>query len=542
MTSPQLPSTALLTFERQGSKLQLNHAQLEAWFAHVAADQQHHSLAKQAQSSPDVANRLLSQFGIKSARDVIAFLQSPAGLIAQTILHRKVAEIIAMQEHITHQHHLKLARHRAIAFLILGLLHKKEEIQLKRLFAAIQKKIDEKLHSESKQQVTTPTPKLLILPLLEEHFNHYDAARESLQNELKIGERLAATLESEWLEFEKMVFLFHNEYAIYDHFLDDIHSIYTDKALDATLIEQKLSVLTDNYNQELQAINQLTETADMNDEPTLLIRLQENEARKLQIATLRNVQEAIPSDKKIIQKEGKCYLLPVSQSITDLSLEAQEGAHQAYLSLKPRLEATRSLVENARTLENARYAEQNASLSARTGLVQQEIRQFANQLTKIQASIAQVSILIDQARNQEQQTTPTLTLTPTSTRGPSPTPKFKAKHTSPPAASMSSYASCIYRLELCKLRNNPELQHNLSPQSLTNLNNKAPTLQQRTAAQQQLRPGVPMSALIAATILRYNDGALAQQMKTLNPNLSLYHSSHQLLTPFNTNPNKLKPS
>ena len=501
----------------------LSDTQLETWFEDIVNHSRYSST-----TTPDKINRLLHLFGIQSARDVIAYLQSPAGLITQTLLRKKITEMITLQNNTRQQHTRILAHQRALAFLILGLLHKKEARQLKQLFELIQKQIDHELNDDTSSK--KPEHKTdLTQPMLEEYLNYYHAAVESIQHELNHRESLSKHLESEWLDFEKMILMFNDEYALFNQFMDEMHSTYTEQAWDAVFAHEQITRLTAHGQRELGAIQSILESGLPYDESALLLRLQENEARKLQLAVLHDFQDAVPSNKKIIQKDGKCYLLPVNLPITALSISAKEEAHQAYLHLKPRLNATQLKLETAHALEQEQHTKQRASLTDRSELLQQELRQLTLQHAQLQASIATVSTLLDQARK-----TPTPTLTPS----PKPTPATTSK---PKPTASSSYASCIFRLELCKLRNNPTQSNSLSPQSLANLNNTTPipalTQQQQTAtAQLKITPGAPCSPLITRAILRYNNGLIAQQLHTFNPNQPIYQSP----TPFNMQP-KLKP-
>lgn len=87
-------------------------------------------------------------------------------------------------------------------------------------------------------------------------------------------------------------------------------------------------------------------------------------------------------------------------------------------------------------------------------------------------------------------------------------PQVTAKRITP----ASSYASCLYRLELRKIKQTPE------PRPLP-LNQENPAQPTRQPAHNPLhiRPGVALPLLLMQAILRLNNGALAQQLETINP-------------------------
>jgi hypothetical protein len=496
-------------------------SQLEQWFEHVAAPRARHSNTES--SSPLMKNQLLSQFGIHSSLDVIAFLKSPAGLIAQALFNEKISEIIAMQNNSLRLSQKALAQHRALAFYLLGLLHKREEAK-KHLLMLIHQQNEILLQNLSKK-VTPITANQQKIAMLEDYFHHYQEARKSLEEQLHVGELLSQKLEEEWLAYEQMIFIFQAEQTCFDRGIKDFHTWFSNE-MDHAQLEEKLTDLMSVIQWEQEKIDESLAMPHILDEPALLIRLQENEARKLQLAFGHDYQNALPISKKIIIKEGKHYLIPANQTFANLSVEAKDEAHQAYASLKPRFQATQSLVNSSRKREQERHVSENAMLSARSDLLQQDVTRIANQLNEVQASIAFVTSLIKDARAEEQLSRPTPKLVPSSTPTPKPMPTVKPK-SQPSAATPSAHPSCIYRLEMCRLRNNPQQRHPLTQVSLNNLNSA-------TAPQQQVKTGVPMSPMLAQALFRYNNGIIAQQMRAISP----IHSPN--LLPVNT-PFSLKP-
>jgi hypothetical protein len=512
------PSSQALTFSHQGKTLTLHRSQLDNWFIQTLT--RHKQPTSNATTN---VNQILSQFGIKSSHDMLLFLQSPTGLAKQSTLKKAFAEIIALEKNALFQNQQLLARHRAIAFFILGMMHNKVKAKEYQQHIVMQEQLNKKLHKQSTPaQTSTSTLPREVLIELEETLNHYESARVSLQAELTTSETLAELLEREWFEFEKMVLLFKEECVIYDTFMHEVHTLLVDHDLDSDGITQKRSDIEQHYQKEANAINQLIASINPDDEPTLLVRLQENAARRLQLFMLDDLLNHLPENKKIIHQHGKDYLLATHQTLDTLSVEDKEQAHQAYVALKPRFEATRITVEKTRHLEREQQTAQHASLSTRSNELQQTLKQASQQLGHIQTFILQTQASIAQTKqHQTQQTIPTLKLTP------STMPQRSSKE-----QEQSTYATCLYRLELCKIRNNPAQPPHLSAQSINNLTNINSTQLQNAAAQQQLRPGMPISPILMQALLRYNNGTVAQQANATSPVQSPYKSP----SPFNITP------
>ncbi len=524
-----LSNTHTISYKQNGSTLIIDNKFINDWFS---------NLGRNRQNSPEMANQLLSQFGIKSAVDVIKFLQSPAGKLAEAMLQEKIATLIAQRETSQFMQLQALAKERALAFMILGLLHDKTKAQ-QHIQAMIEEEQNRNLLHPKKP---TPIPAVTITPIdlsvFEPILEQYEEARLSLQTQWELSEQFASALEEDWVLYEEIILLFNQENKIYDRLLDEIYSIHQDSTLDHAFIEQKLAELNRLYEAELDAIHQILESNDAYEDDAIIMRIHNNEGRKLQFFVLHDFQNALHPENKIVQKHGKFYLLPINKTINDLSAEDQSQAHAAYLSLKPSLEKTRTLVNKSRTLEQTQLTEKKQSLLAQTAFVQDQMKLFDNKLSSIQASIANLNLAMTDM--QARQTAPTLTLKPTFSTKPTPSP---SKNTPAPTPSAHA-ASCIYRLELCKIRNNQEQRAQLSPQArahLANTNQATHAQQLEASANLRIRPGAPISPLLMQTLLRCNNGVIAQRNQAMSP----IQSPNQIRppeapTPFSMSP-QMKP-
>lgn len=497
-----------ITFVHQGKSFILDSSVINDWFARVANAQNKEA----AKHSPELANRLLSQFGIKSPIDIIKYLQSPAGKIAAAQLKAVIAEILTNQEMNRFVQIQSLAKERALAFMILGLKHDKAEAR-HHLMARIEEAQNRKLlHDKKSPSVSVVELKPLYIPTLEIALNHYEEARTSLNTQLEISKEFALSLEEEWLLFENMISLFNTINAMNDELLNEIYSLNQNNILDRMLIDLKIAELTRLNEIELNEINQIFTPEAIHDDESMISRIQAIEGRRLQLFVLHDFQAALTLEQKLVQRHGKFYLLSINQTLDDLSLETQDHAHAAYLSLKPSLERTRTLIEKNQTLERAQHAEAYSSLALQSDFIKNQIRTFDNQLTAIQASIANVMQMIKSTQGQH--TTPTLTLTPRPTPTLSAKPSRTSIYKSAPVESTQSlpYTSYTYRLDLCKLRNDPAQQTARIANTQQAILNK----QLETAATQQVKPGVPISPMLMQALMRYNNGIIAQRAQVVS--------------------------
>ncbi|QRN04266.1 hypothetical protein GH742_10470 [Legionella sp. MW5194] len=134
LAQPMEKPLVLLLKGNDGQEVNLTSSQLESWFAAIERDE----MAKNAnngltpnlplqelQRDPYFATQFVGRYGIKTAKDVIAFLKSPAGDSVKVMIGEELAQVAALeefkrQEYQTHE----IRQHRLLAFLLLGLLYR----------------------------------------------------------------------------------------------------------------------------------------------------------------------------------------------------------------------------------------------------------------------------------------------------------------------------------------------------------------------------------------------------------------------------------
>lgn len=117
-----------------GQDVNLTSSQLESWFAAIERDEMENNAnngltpnlpLQELQRDPYFATQFVGRYGIKTAKDVIAFLKSPAGDSVKIMIAEELAQVAALeefkrQEYQTHE----IRQHRLLAFLLLGLLYR----------------------------------------------------------------------------------------------------------------------------------------------------------------------------------------------------------------------------------------------------------------------------------------------------------------------------------------------------------------------------------------------------------------------------------
>ncbi|MDX1836669.1 hypothetical protein DIZ81_00380 [Legionella taurinensis] len=135
LLSQPMEKPLVLTLKgNDGQDVNLTSSQLESWFAAIERDEMENNAnngltpnlpLQELQRDPYFATQFVGRYGIKTAKDVIAFLKSPAGDSVKIMIGEELAQVAALeefkrQEYQTHE----IRQHRLLAFLLLGLLYR----------------------------------------------------------------------------------------------------------------------------------------------------------------------------------------------------------------------------------------------------------------------------------------------------------------------------------------------------------------------------------------------------------------------------------
>lgn len=468
-----------------------------------------------ARHHPDAAKRLLDMFGIKSAMDVLIFLNSPEGKIVQSELNKAIDALIAQQEISRFMILKMLAQHRALIAYILGLMHDKAEAKHHLQSIIEEEQQYRKLHKASSAQKNESD----IYKTLATILTTYQESQSSLENELEDKIQESHILERDWLIYEGLCHFISHESAFFTTLLHDIYRL----EMNELRMNEKHQTIQKLYEIELIKLHQLCQMSPL-DDAQLIACLQQIEGYQLQLTALNDLTFARMSlrpEEKLVLKNGKYYLLTAGMELENLSLEQQDAAHQAFLKLTPKLELKQQLLEKSRASDELFLAEQRKNLLDRSNLLQQQLNQLSTQYVFIIESIEDTQHGLNQIRTQQtdqsqQNTTPALALKPTPQRvqeslnaAPRPTPK-----PIPATPMLSSCNECIAKIEL--------YQRNAlsSPIAIQGMNrNQAMQFKQlELSMNQQMRPGVPVPPSLQQALARYPNAALVyQQTLQLTP-------------------------
>lgn len=246
----------------------------------------------------------LSRFGLKTSKDVITFIRSPAGKSILTEISDKIAHEKAIQQdrQIKAYEH-KVLMHRLAAAFFLWYLHKKAHSK-----ALVRDAIEEqnKKAIENAKPHDTKSSKSLSQPnkeIAKALFDYESALLENMAQNKNIheeGKALAALL-NKYLAQEQM----HRfQYEVYDAALErsDAHLDKYEKAFQDK-DEKSLQEVQDHIQNIHDQLHQLTDQVH-----ELLANGQEEEARKLmKIQTGLNIELANHHDMEAVCKGEKCY-------------------------------------------------------------------------------------------------------------------------------------------------------------------------------------------------------------------------------------------
>lgn len=321
---------------------------LKDWFTKEAHDIQVNITNEQNSKSPLLANELMGRYGIRDAKELLEFLKSPGGKSLKSLISRKLAELEALIQ--AGLKTLEAKQHaRALAMLILGLAYQKEAAADKLGEILEQKRLDKILHPQKKANQDTIITQSMHAASAAAYAESIAALNTTLAE--KTARITAADMEWDALDAD------YKAQQQRHAFLDEILSDFT-----------RLFSLNDD--EELY-LDQLYEKPE-----------------------LQHTFEA----KKLIQKNGKIYLIDKEDDFDDLSGEDRDSAEKAYLTLKPKLERVLKLTQKE---EEEYHEKRKADLIHRITRLHEDIRIVTQQLSLIRHAVQSLDLKIQQQLNQD---------------------------------------------------------------------------------------------------------------------------------------------
>jgi hypothetical protein len=401
-------------------------------------------------------------------------LHSPAGEATIAMIGKELAEMAALEDNIQQEVLSEQRLHkRLMAFLLLGLLHRREAHA-----DQLNEEAEQIIHQHAKTEEQTALKRQQAAAALHPHefvernIAAYSKAANAMEAMLENRLHESKTLEQALAELELNMLLAGKKYAHYDTHLQEIYQELAKLTLEGpippTTIQQRIHALSQQIDLDTDQVSGLLDAGN-EDEARDLMEI--SNARNLQIATLRDMLSVINDQKlmytpmgmvtkdfqeaayilakehKLVHDNGKYYLLKHGQNFAELSPSERDNSEQAYLRLRPEIMGVKQLVAHNQGVEEKAHNERKTSLSARSDMMQQEILLLANQLTLIQAARADAMGAISEAST----TTPGIKLTPLPS-APSPVPHPRA---SSHVSDTPKYMANSYREILQLMRTNP---------------------------------------------------------------------------------------
>ncbi|OCH98914.1 hypothetical protein A8135_09125 [Legionella jamestowniensis] len=265
-------SIEIRTSQNKTASLTASH--LEQWFANLEARNQKENQKDKHVPDPHdpevhpsyLATIYLSRYGLKTPKDVITFLKSPAGRDVVSMIGQQLAEIESIKEAIQlEQKDHEIRRHRALAALLLGLLYEREA-RAKEKNTEIQKEIDKKLHKSSDNAASDVNSDLAKAQAQHAAYTEsINALQKTLSDKLEASEKLEEELELELQTLNEQDVIIENRYDLFENNLD---------ALDQyALLLRSPSMSPEERNQTLvqleQKIAQLQEQLSTTDDKSI---------------------------------------------------------------------------------------------------------------------------------------------------------------------------------------------------------------------------------------------------------------------------------
>jgi effector protein LidA len=445
---------------------------LEQW-AHSLFDSDQNS---DSQQSPTTA---LARFGLKNAKDVIQFLNSPAGETVVGEIGAQVALEQAIQSNNQQeQRQHELLVHRLKVALFLWFLEDKVHAidTMRELILEQNQKAIAQAKTPIHQPPPTSNPQLEVL---EKVLTGYNIAIDLAQNKQNALFSEEATLQEQKQQLYNLGQLLHSKYADYEQ---EMNSVGKDWNIDT--INHHIEELIKEMTAHVDTINKIIE---MNAEATKL--LNHHNGLNLKLVHLYDMKEVhlehkyyadakgkpitsfedafknavfvLNNSQKIINDNGQYYLLKAGQNWDEIKHSpdstAREQAKMDYESSKKEIMSVKNVVLINKGLETTIHTDrvQETEKKIQHNVAEQSL--ISNQINLLQAARANAQSMATDLN--KTQTAPTPTLTPASSS--------KAHQASP----TRHYGEQIRRLKESKQISINDLQNLVNQAPLNNREN-----------------------------------------------------------------------
>ena len=473
------PSVTLQTID--GKKVQLRALDVERMFTEAASSLQQHSkllpTKKGTTNESTMVNASLSpdglqnsQDGLKSSQDVIKFLNSGAGKRIIALIGRQLAEIASIREHVRQdEREHQREKSRALTFLLLGLMYK-DEARANQVKEETLKIIDKQVkQAEQAEQAPQQRQAAAERPgaKVDSPFGSLAACTEKLKSlqgllDSKLEELIKS--EAEIAAIDKEMELDDKKYKLYE---DNAVEIFKgpDDPVDIQQKRDDLSKKMDSFSDEI------AQHFDKGEVDQAHEKLQRHEAHSLvhrglgdRLSVLNGTSHMFTSngarthnfnehafilplellaEKKLVYENDKFYLLPKNAPDFDkLSPEEKEAGEKAYHRERPNIMGVVQLIEHNKKLGLKQHTESKSNALEHNETAQQDVAFIANQMTQVQAAIANQAAVANLTTNVKMEAAPSTT----PSVAPSPTPGPHSASTAAHTSSVSQVYSHVLQL------------------------------------------------------------------------------------------------
>lgn len=511
----------------QSETILLTTSQLTKFFAYLEKTNRLDN--QQDANDTYLATQFLGRFGLKSPKDVMAFLKSPAGESILEMVGEQLAEIASIQdfEHLEYQTE-QVRKHRFIAFLLMGLLYK--SAHAKHINELIQQQIDQKLHkSPQTTESTTKSAQHEVVDSLKHSVEAYQEGIQAMETQLEQTLNKADVLDKEMFAIEDQAAIIKRRYNTFDNHLEQVDEYLelpasqdnpstTTSQESITIIRNRIDQLTEQLEKQLDDITGALEEG--RDEEAMAL-MHEHNGLHLQIAGLNDKLAVINNDKVLLNEHaeevksfkeahfimpknqakqlvrvGEAYFLLTADQLENrnqLSQDEWKKAGEHFQKSKPEINNLKVLVRDNRTQEQRFNGERKKSADIRSDQLQKDILLLSSQLNQMQDAQANITARMQQSDPSANQTPQPL---------PKPTPLTKTAGTT--KTTMPKPSNSYRRVfEL--------LIHNPTPESIDRLKNAvragaAPSQsQEMDKVFNQVKAGLPMTEAKRKNLLQQFD-------------------------------------
>ncbi len=487
----------------------------------------------------------LSRFGLKNARDVVAFLESPAGEITLGEIGAEIAhqDTIKEQQRFAIQEH-NLLMHRIRALLFLWFIEEKSHAAAELRDLVVKQntktaKDEAKLHSNPSSESSAQ---------LNEALADYDRTMKAIQKNLeKNSDQLAkfdeilSNLKTQGQEIEEK----YNEYE--NELLSLENSIPSHANLSEPEIEDQLKVIENEAN---QIVDQITESLESNDDQKANNLKNKLSALNIKAAVLFDMRAVHKSEKyyadaegnkvtsfkdahfilnkgkteeqseKLVKADNQLYLLKPGQtwdSVKD-NQQAKEEASTHYEQSKQQFMSVKKVVHHHKNFEQTVQKAQVSETEQRREHCRGERELLKNQMNLVQSARASAEQALKQPNLGQEPSRPTPT----------------AGHATSPKPSQAS-ATLFYREQIKLLKQSSDI----TEKALYDLANQAPRVIRKEATEflKQEFTKLSQRGAIPQTTMQNLLQRLERFGVSPKLNKSVEEQTYQSPSPFSTKPN-----